>query len=290
MSNNCLVTKLKGTVDNPNLPVYGAFYIEHIVSSDTADDVNVFGNNGDQLTVKSDEITEVFDYNNVAHSLPWTMGIFAQASNYSQTLKVKQKGKLYFTSKYDVNGIFFPNHNFKFLGTLKDIALKNNQPSNNYFIKILDSQEVTGDISDLINEGSINHLTTLDLQGCLKVTGTASDLGKFVNATELSVLYTKITGNIEDIVASQIAGGVSSRNASNALYSNACLGQFEFGGVKHTGPKFGYGRITWESSSKIAVYSGGLSLAACTTVVCKGYTQAEAETAFPGKEIVRVDA
>lgn len=282
MANNCLLTKLKGTVNNDNLPIYETLVVEHIAVTTTADLFILYANDGISMIIDSDEITEVFDVSNNAHALPWTIN-FTVASNYSQIVRVKQKGKLKIKSKYALNGIDSLNKGNIHVSLLSDFAYKNSPVSANYLK--LGNSNVSGDISILAENTPA--LQEINLQECSKVTGTASDLGAFTNATVLTILHTQITGSIEEFVAAQIAHGRTSVDDANNIYSNAILGQLTFGGSTHVAS---YGRITWESASKIAVYTGAEALTNCTHVYCKGYTQEEATAKWPDLDVLRVDA
>lgn len=289
--NNCLVTKLKGVVDNDNLPRYAALCLAHTVSVDTPDVFTIFGNIGTSMTIDSDEITELIDYSGNTHTIPWNIA-FSTSGQGSQTIRVAQKGKLYIKSKYDLNGIELPTKNFQILGSFNDFVYKN--PVSNVFRFVIPYQQLSGKLSSLLREDNIQYLSSLNIQDNL-IEGTAAELGRFTNALTLVCLRSRVYGDVKDLVNSQIAGEVSTRSLDNAIYSNGVLAQLSFNGkmIKTEYPSFSYsyGWITWESAYKIAVCTGGDGVKDnYTHVACMGYTQEEAEVKWPDKTIVRVDA
>lgn len=159
---------------------------------------------------------------------------------------------------------------------------------------IWNSFDVTGNIEsfpknqcavvNILNTSIIGDIKDLDILGCTmfspndKMTGSMSDYGK-VNISEyLNLASATVTGSVEDFVAQKAASG--------ELRINQLLRKATFGGNIYTVDMCW---LEW-ADNKIAVYTGANTKAECTTVYCKGYTQQEAESAFSGKTIVRVDA
>jgi hypothetical protein len=119
-----------------------------------------------------------------------------------------------------------------------------------------------------------------------KVSGVLSDLSKMVSLITIG-LSENISGTTESFVSGQITNGRSTVTYSNAIRIDSLLRCCTFGGNNYNQA---YAFVTWESASKIAIYSGASTISDCTTVYTKGYTAEEAASAFAGKTIVRVDA
>ena len=120
------------------------------------------------------------------------------------------------------------------------------------------------------------------------LTGNINSLVKLTKVKTVNFVGSNLTGVVEDFVSGQIANGKTSTPTTNDYIFFAQLLKFAtFGGNHYQEDNC---HIGWESSSKIFVFTGNSNLASCTTVYCKGYTQQEAEAAFSGKTIVRVDA
>lgn len=196
------------------------------------------------------------------------------------------------------------------MDTFKRIQLKQSSTSPN---KVL-----TGDIGSLYKQenletidltlctgvkGSIESISgltklhTLDVSHIPNITGNISAVSAMTNLKYLGIIGTAITGSIENLVGGLISNGrttsakVIDGTSYEGVNANQVLKRLSFGGVMQ---KIGISDntlITWESASKIAVGIGnGTSMSNCYSVFTKGYTQEEAETAFSGKTIVRVDA
>ena len=149
--------------------------------------------------------------------------------------------------------------------------------------------KIGGDIAALANE---TQLTSLNLSGNKRVFGSIESLVKLTNLTTLilaDAYANAFTGSIENFVAGQIANGRTQVTTQNKIFCPWILTYATFGGNYYTSQ--GGMWLTWESASKIVIYYSLTStFNDYIRVYTKGYTQAEAEAAFPGKAIVRVDA
>lgn len=154
--------------------------------------------------------------------------------------------------------------------------------SNLNFVNNPESQ-VEGDIANFTNSVGITYLNLMSS----KASGNIDSLGKLTSATELNLYNNIIGGSVEGFVSAQVSNGRSSVTTSNPIRMFRVLQYATFGGSKRSAF---WCFVTWESASKIAVLEGEETISACTNVYTKGYTQQEAEVAFPGKTIVRVDA
>lgn len=143
--------------------------------------------------------------------------------------------------------------------------------------------QIEGDIANFTNSVGITYLNLMSS----KASGNIDSLGKLTSATEMNLYNNIIGGSVEGFVSAQVSNGRSSVTTSNPIRMFRILQYATFGGSKRSA---WWCFVTWESVSKIAILEGGETISACTNVYTKGYTQQEAEIAFPDKTIVRVDA
>lgn len=150
------------------------------------------------------------------------------------------------------------------------------------------NSKTTGDIASLNIFDWVKSITL----NKTKVYGNIESWGNLTSIESMGVAelqdYSRCTGSIENFVSAQVSNGRSSVTEANPINCPWLLHWATFGGSKKN--VAGYMYLTWESASKIAIFNGGTGgIAGTTTVYCKGYTQSEAETNWPGKIIIRVD-
>ena len=200
MANNCLVTKLKGTVDNTDLQKYGAWKItrENAVPagwSYSTDKIFIHGETNSYVDITSDEVTEVINsYDGTTIPLPAHLIIAPTASNTRQ-IAFSQKGSIYISSKYDIWEFSFSNPStteMKVECSLSDFCYKNNP--NAVTSLYLEYLHLDGNIKDL------KKLTSLKILRIFRnnLTGDVSEL-KDIPLTYLSIGYNNIHGNISSI-------------------------------------------------------------------------------------------
>lgn len=308
MANECLVTKLKGVVNNDNLMELGSLRVKVIPTgepdrlADRTLTMVITGTETATLSVIPSSVKSGGHFNTVNDgTYPLTSTVFTPEIN--QTLYFEPgEYALKMTNKYNIVGVVAG----AFYGSVisLDIADIKYSKINSFELVSLTSPEadidnislwygvgkcvlpgsVYGDITNLGDKllnaggGSCN-LTILDIQRCSNVFGSINSLGK----TSVQIIWLnptqQITGSIEEFVSNKVDGGHTSD-----CTINRGLRLLSFGGVTHSdGPESG--AIHWESKDKISVYNQSSSI-----VYTKGYTQAEAESAYPGYTIIRVDA
>ena len=315
MSTNCLVTNLKSVVNNDNLKVLGQIKLLTEPTSGQSDPVvyivatkNVIVKTTDSLRLNN--CTEV-----------------TLVPNEINTLRISGNGYLIICDKYAISAIDYSRSNMntpidelKYMTALTSISclyavqgniedLLNYNPSittikfagtgiSGNFENIakskleqlstirLESPYIKGNI-DVFTNGL---LTDIYLNDCINIIGNINVLPNKQNITHLEIYNTGISGSLDEYVASAISSGKTT--AENFSITGA-ISQLTFGGNKQSiegistvAPCF----VSWDSTGKISVKTGSYDVNTTTHVFCKGYTQSEAEAAFPGKTIIRVDA
>lgn len=139
----------------------------------------------------------------------------------------------------------------------------------------------------------LEKLTTLSDLGEVQmyspnVIGELKDIGNLIKLSSVNFNGCSVGGDIIDFVSAQVANGRSSITASSPISMYSGLSYLTFNGNTYSENTGSF--LTWQSASKIALYAGGEPISSCTKVYTYGYTQQEAEAAFPGKTIIRVDA
>ena len=154
MANNCLVTKLKGVVDNDNLPEYGTLAFD-VPANSISDFVtfNIGGFPGQVLSFDGGVTMETWGGNlitspyNISVDVPANFGLKMRSGNTKGTVRIKSKyamiggtlsnGLLAFPLKYGENNIKSISYWFKGMN----------------FIFGLDSQhvnDITGNVEELV--------------------------------------------------------------------------------------------------------------------------------------------
>ena len=112
------------------------------------------------------------------------------------------------------------------------------------------------------------------------VTGSILNIPTSVDA--IYVHNTGVSGSLEDFVSARVSAGQTSKN----IICNISNSEVTFGGQNYS-----ILRVAWDDNGNKIVGYNNRNPASATTVYCKGYsTQSEAEAAFPGKTVIRVDA
>lgn len=315
MSKNCLVTKLKGVVDNDNLDVFGQVKL-HLSPKAGAQNpwVKFSFTKFHRLTC-----TDTLTLNGNAQ--------YEVAANNLVTCTVSGSGYLVIDDKYSLS--YFESSGVDVVFDIAKLTYTeitkcsiNSSPVTGDFVAFLNnnqsltevdmwSNQITGDLSE-VKPSVLNGLTILKLgsdkiygtcgmfnassllflgvNNCKNFTGTVESLPNKQNIVRLEIYNSGVTGSIDAYVASAISSGLTSK--TNLDFVGA-LTQLTFNGAKqdvsgisNVGSCF----VSWDANGKISVATGAYSTASVTHVFCKGYTQQEAEAAFPGKTIIRVDA
>lgn len=250
---NCLITTLKGVVDNNTLPVFGELKL-------TANQISgTIIANQVRLRIRSIKATELHVDGD---------GYFA--NSYADLSDVsKRKTSIEIPANTNVD-CYFKNDNYNIyimdkysIAAIVTFTISNYADETLFGIS-LDSLEFSTEIDYLSLIGSHN----------------SGDIAKLGRMTKVNTLIfgmantTQIVGAVEDFVAGQIANGRTTVTTSNFIKTNMtrCPG-ITFGGryLKQNSQ----GILTWESTSKIAIYGSGDTLEQCTYVMERGYNAAE---------------
>ena len=150
----------------------------------------------------------------------------------------------------------------------------------------IESSNIYGDIS-LFSNGS---LVNFNLNNAKNIIGNIASLPNKEKQTDIQFYNSGISGALEDYVSSAISSG---KTTATDFRMSGTITQLTFGGIKQDISGLVFAApcyVSWDNTGKIAVKSGQYGVANTTHVYCKGYSQEEAEAAFPGKTIIRVDA
>lgn len=308
----CLKTQLKETVQNDNLDVFGQVKI--FVEQGNLQNPTIYIASAKTSTIVCTDTLLLSGRSNMSLN-----------ANQVYQLSVRGNGYLIIKDKYAISTLMFYNTSENvdltkctYMESLRSLTLLktggdivNLLNTNNITSLILNASGVTGNLAD-VNTEKIKNITHLELNSpnvicnvsafvggnlvnfsfnnCKNITGDISLLPNKEQHSEIKFYSSGISGALEDYVSSAISSGKTS--ATDFVMTGAIV-QLTFGGRKQPTSGLQYpapNYVSWDGTGKIAVKAGNYSVASCTHVFCKGYTQAEAEAAFSGMTIVRVDA
>ena len=259
---NCLVTKLKGVVDNDNLPVFGELKL-HVMKVNPNTQICVEGVPFENISVVggTTELTPVrtpFD------------GWISVATAGNHTLKVQ--GKYDITQLYDVGledeedikyitglttlklGIYNSSLGLTLDSGITTLGTFDKMPNLSYLY--LAAPKLTGNITDLlsVHANTLETIVIVAVRDYSKFTMLMSDLGKFPNILNFdNVAFSPIQGSIESFVASQRGVGKMEKSMNNIPWMG------------------GNGKITWKGTTIENVQQNLLSWTA-TTITFNGET------------------
>lgn len=233
---NCLVTKLKGVVDNTNLKKLGVFTVE-VTGATSAELFTMRPYQGSTITFK--DLTNTFSDGTTEKTITRDSdGVLLAAGNH----------KIEVSPKYNIDTLALNNAKYAF--DVEDLYAGNNYTIFNFensnavgnIVKILTAyttriqlnntdvelnlnsvrictqlQVVTGSrktAGDIIVFSNLTSLTTVALQNNTHITGNIKSFGACTNLTRLNVGGSSlIEGTVEDFVAMQNISGRASYNA-----------------------------------------------------------------------------
>ena len=287
MEKNTLVTKLKGSV-SLDLPRLGELML-HIGN----ESVQQGGSNTLQIQMVSGQ-ESVIRVDGTG-SFGTTNGSYIYNKSNHYTLSSNSLTTLYFNSgEYNVYIGNKDNISQIRLGVadqdMKSIVSMNlldcRYLSSLVQLRLTNSLSV-GNVDNCLDNSILQNLLKIYFTQSPGITGNFSTLGNF-NLTEIDLRSSGVTGTVEGFVAAQVARGktTSSQITVVPITLGYSLRNITFGGLNIQTKT----SLIWEDSgAKIALYGG--DDASASTVYVKGYgTQEQAEAAFPGKTVVRVDA
>ncbi len=302
---NCLVTKLKGTVDNSSLPVLNELLLT-VVKNENSDEmsnlflktkegewqtISVVGDGYMMINKDTSTTYQTININGASH---------LRCSNGNYKLSIKNK---YYTTgigdKYGestVSNIVINLADFEYLD-MKEIQLM--APFNNSGMNYSGTMEEIGRFINLEilylwqglgitgNLSSLSNLHSLKRVMLTNNGGYSGDVSVFGNNPSLEVLYTDsnsvITGSVENLVRTFIQNG-RTVETETPIECNFYHSQVTFGNIPNFS-QYGIVDMYWESANRIYLIGHSQT----NLVFTLGYTQSEAETKWPGKTIIMAD-
>lgn len=270
---NCLVTKLLSVVDNDHLkPLLG--YTIDVKSADLNGDylkLNVSGNSDITVTARGS--------GHVAASIAELTTDPKTTVSGSRLTVFLSNDSDYFV---DISGML-TSFEFEIVAPTGE-AVSYNRPTVNAFdigqleiavpslntIRCLKS--AFGNISTLKETA-----TTMFYLAFCNVVGSVTDIPQITD--KVYIHNTPISGTIEDFVTSR------ERMTQLSMIFNVTSTNVTFGGAVRATQS-----IMWDRNNGTIACGDKSSISSSTRIYCSGYTQEQAEAAFSGKTIVRVDA
>lgn len=303
--NNTLHKQLKVSFDGFTLPVLGAIILK-VEAQEVSDNLQrylqIVTTTGDNVTVSVDGSGFFTVGSEQEHKTSLTFtgarGFYFD-NTHSYNIKIE--------SKYNVKQIngATPNANKKMMFDI-DLNLMSYLPGLTY--SNLAFSKIHGDISAFGNSPLVTSLflrysyaegDISELAGCTSLTdlridntnigGDISGAGTLTNITKFQAYSSNISGSIESFVAAQIAEGRTSVSYSTPIIFDKATTYLTFGGELKKQATYTF--LTWDSASKIAVYTGGSGTIESTErVYAKGATAEEiAAWEAAGKTVYVVD-
>lgn len=262
MANDCLVTKLKGSVDNESLEYLGFFKVEvkSVESPTNITQVLGFGTVG--VKVKTADGSAMLslnsDFSNPQSEVVTTPGntsVYFLNGNYTALVaKYTFKGfdtcpngineDVYVSYSLCLDDIAYANYGAGVM-TLVCSGMKSTKPS--YFENIIKSPlsrcylfggDVRGDLSAFVNVNSANNITEMVLRSLRYATGNISVMGRFKTIKDLNFGDSPLfEGTLESVCSGMVTAGRASgtmRFISNAkiTYNGSIIGNWNAKGIK----------------------------------------------------------
>ena len=287
MITNCLVTKLKATVNNPNLPIYNAIVVDVKEVANPTSDTQLVLAQGEGVSIEVPSEYPMTDsthfangtYKAIIRNKYAISGISAFGS--SLTLDINQLN--------GCTGIIKIQGDATWKGDIKNLALLTNLTN----VRLRNSPELIGDISVFANltnlenlnlngsgiSGNISafanltSLTALSFTNC-GVEGNYESLGNLTQLTSLPVLTdTNIHGSFDEFVSRQVTAGRTTYAAGTSSVGSL-LTNCTFGGKTRTSGS-DWTWPSWNGANKVVVYIGAGNYQNCRTIFEKGATAEE---------------
>lgn len=242
---NCLITQLKGSVDNNNIRKMDEFPVYFKNASNV-----LFGGQ------------YVIDYQASPITYRLGDGLTATATSRPHVFQISGTGVLFVPQKEYINilqcettnGCTMEFSDLKYLSTLATLATVGNcvtmttsQLNELKKLNLLDSPgwtNLTGSINDFYFQNS--NLSVFAIGLAQNVTGDFKYMGRFHSINTIRITYTGITGSIEDFVA--VARGMGGRTTGSVTFQNGSESNITFKGVKCTGTSSS-DTIVWTADS-----------------------------------------
>lgn len=239
---NCLKTQLKGSVNNSNLPVFDAFVLK---VNNTTQENKVFtvnGSVGDVITIEASESKIQFNQQSApANKLSFTCTssnklVYCYPGEYTVRIKSKYKVKALNLTQYIAIDI-------------DQIGKTNIETfSANYAVSSYTGINTNGDITSL---------------------------GALTSITSINLIYTAVTGSVEDFVKEQVKNGRSTVGTSEPISFGKTTTTIPLGSKNTDNSTNWY--LSWESASKMFIFNNA-TFASATNIYCYGYSDTEIAT------------
>lgn len=237
MANDCLVTKLKGSVDNESLEYLGFFKVE-VKSVESPTKFTQGLSVGGGVKVKTADGSAMLslnsDFSNPASEVVTTSKkytVYFLNGNYTalvdkyaiQGFETNPNGSMSTTMSYSfcLDDIAYANHGAG-VRVLVCTGMKSNKPS--YFENIIKSPlsrciliggNVRGDLSAFVNVNSSNNITEITLRSLPYATGNISVMGRFKTITHLNIGDSHLfEGTLESVCSGMVTAGRTSGTMS----------------------------------------------------------------------------
>lgn len=278
---NCLVTKLKESVQNDNLSILGALTMRVNAATSPTDNQRRL-----QLVVEENETVKItavggnFTKDGVSMNNLTIVNADGQVSLYFDNANFKAV----IDNKYGIRGISTdPNSILSFdvselvCPKVSQIALQSQLTKGNINdmnlpaliqTRFTNSTHITGNISAF---NTCNSCTSLVLSDCSNISGNIDSVGNLTSLATIAIEGTNVEGTIEGFVAGQVNAGRTS--TSNTIICNGFASHCTFGGVIRSGSNRSF--LEWNGTSKITLYAGNSTFANCNYIYAKGATAEE---------------
>lgn len=211
--NQCLVTKLKASVNNDSLPILGGFIVKVTNLSDRLR--MLFAG----CTMDVDGSATIYD-NATDNVIPVPFASIADIKVSAGTYKLVVK------DKYNLTQIAFRGTNDNDLRPCVSFNIEELEPCTELTVLSLSRTKCYGDIKYI---SGLTSMSFVDVN-YTDVTGDIASLGKMTNLTNWSIANSKLIGSIENFVKAQRANGrtVFSTGIPSHIYNT----NITFNGVK----------------------------------------------------------
>lgn len=263
---NCLLTRLKGTIDNDSLEILGCIKIKHTDVSGKTGKLRINNNATGKNIVVSVDGTGSFSVDGTSYT-EYTVA----ATKHPQFVFSRGNYNIYINNKYDVESIdsegdFEPFVNaglsFEKLGCMPKLqSIQVSKWANGFM----------GNVEDF----DAPLIRVLNINGT-SAKGDIKEIGKFANLDKLSLYPSNIHGELFDFISKQNSVGRTSVADDKPISWNNISQNATLNGVVLYGDR---GLLTFKVTNnvieKATVYLRGATITASTIVYCYGATESE---------------
>ena len=260
---NCLVTKLKGVVNNDGLVHFGSIQYTTTAANEELtikcdESIRVIAKDGKTFTINSVQYTNYTQeaFSNVVYNIP-VQGTVIEITN---TLNINTIISNSLKSSDIQYMLSLTGVTFKQGGSLNELSLLSNLKTLN-----AETSSISGEISIL---GTLTSLKDIYL-GRTSVSGNISDVVQ-PTLKILSIANSAVTGTVESFITA-----LQNNNITNTIYFTVYNTNVTANGYTISSEQMRY--LNYESNSKYTLRSSE-TLAASTTLGVYGYSMSEIET------------